>query len=302
MSKVGQLHERQTIAIFGEVLIDQFPEGEQVLGGAPFNVAWHLQAFGMTPTFISRIGKDASGESLKQAISEWGISIANLQIDAIYPTGTVAVSINKGEPNYEILANQAYDFIEPEPSYLTKSYSIIYHGTLALRNGISEKALKALKLDYTGKVFVDVNLRAPWWQKQAVEQWLCTADWVKLNYAELIEFVPLQNNLQAMMQVFFEQYNLELLIVTCGSAGATLLNNVGQFISIEPVSNLPVKDTVGAGDAFSAIVLLGLQQGWQLSVMMARAQAFASAIVSKRGAIVHDLNFYQTFIDEWQIE
>ena len=107
MSKVGQLHERQTIAIFGEVLIDQFPEGEQVLGGAPFNVAWHLQAFGMAPTFISRIGKDASGESLKQAISEWGISIENLQIDAIYPTGTVAVSINKGEPSYAILANQA---------------------------------------------------------------------------------------------------------------------------------------------------------------------------------------------------
>ena len=97
-----------------------------------------------------------------------------------------------------------------------------------------------------------------------------------------------------------DYYRVFLIDRTDGTGNIT--NNVGQFISIEPVSNLPVKDTVGVGDAFSAIVLLGLQQGWQLSVMMARAQAFASAIVSKRGAIVHDLNFYQTFIDEWQIE
>jgi fructokinase len=301
MKQIDQIDKRQTIAIFGEVLIDQFPDGKQVLGGAPFNVAWHLQAFGMTPTLISRIGNDASGENIKRAMVDWAISIENLQIDPIYPTGTVAVSINQGEPSYEILPNQAYDFIELEPSYLTKSLSIIYHGTLALRNSTSAQALQALKAVHTGKVFIDVNLRAPWWQKQAVEQWLFTADWIKLNHHELMEFVPLQNNLQAMMQVFLEQYNVELLIVTCGSAGATLLNNLGQFINIEPASDLSIKDTVGAGDAFSAIVLLGLQQGWQLSVMMARAQAFASAMVTQRGAIVQDLNFYKAFLEEWQI-
>ena len=33
--------------IFGEVLFDTFPDGTAVLGGAPFNVAWHLQGFGL---------------------------------------------------------------------------------------------------------------------------------------------------------------------------------------------------------------------------------------------------------------
>ena len=42
-------HNKHPIALFGEVLIDQFPEGQRILGGAPFNVAWHLQAFGQKP-------------------------------------------------------------------------------------------------------------------------------------------------------------------------------------------------------------------------------------------------------------
>ena len=47
--------------IFGEVLYDHFPDGQRVLGGAPFNVAWHLQAFGQAPRFVSRVGHDAEG-------------------------------------------------------------------------------------------------------------------------------------------------------------------------------------------------------------------------------------------------
>lgn len=102
---------RKTSAIFGEVLIDQFPDGQQVLGGAPFNVAWHLQAFGQHPCFISRVGKDATGATIRKAMADWGMNIENLQIDHNYPTGTDKVTIDKDEPSYEILAGQAYDFI-----------------------------------------------------------------------------------------------------------------------------------------------------------------------------------------------
>ena len=83
------------IAIFGEVLIDQFPDGHQVLGGAPFNVAWHLQAFGQAPCFISRIGNDSMGESIRQAMIDWGVSVENMQTDHYHPTCTVEVTLNK---------------------------------------------------------------------------------------------------------------------------------------------------------------------------------------------------------------
>ena len=133
-------------------------------------MAWHLQAFGQHPCFISRVGNDAMGESIRQAMTDWGMSIENLQTDPDHPTGTVKVTINKDEPSYEILANQAYDFIAAQQLNQANLYSVIYHGTLALRNGVSEHALNALKACHTGKVFVDVNLRAPWWDKESVEQ------------------------------------------------------------------------------------------------------------------------------------
>ncbi len=289
------------IAIFGEVLIDQFPDGHQVLGGAPFNVAWHLQAFGQIPCFISRVGNDAMGENIRQAMTDWDMSVENLQIDTDHPTGTVKVTINKDEPSYEILADQAYDFIAAQQLGPSNQYSVIYHGTLALRNSVSEQALNDLKARHTGKVFVDVNLRAPWWNKESVDQWLSKADWVKLNHDELMQLVPPQNTLQDAMRLFLTQHNLDVLIVTCGESGAMAFNNAGEFFEVVPAVNLPIVDTVGAGDAFSAVLLLGMQQGWSLSVTMERAQSFASALVTRRGATVQDLSFYQTFISAWNL-
>ena len=302
MIEKNKQHNRQQTAIFGEVLIDQFPDGQQVLGGAPFNVAWHLQAFGQFPCFISRIGNDAVGESIRQAMADWGMAVENVQTDPAHPTGTVKVTINKGEPSYEILADQAYDFIDAQQLNPASQYSIIYHGTLALRNRVSEQALNDLKARHTGKVFIDVNLRAPWWHKERVNQWLGKADWVKLNHDELMQLAPPENSLQDAMRLFLTQHDPEVLVVTCGSSGAMALNHAGEFFEVTPVGNLSMVDTVGAGDAFSAVLLLGIQQGWPLSVTMERAQAFASALVSQRGAIVQDLSFYQAFIRAWNLD
>jgi fructokinase len=301
MTEQSKKHNTQPIAIFGEVLMDQFPDGHQVLGGAPFNVAWHLQAFGQRPCFISRIGNDAMGGSIRQAMTGWGMSVENVQTDPDYPTGTVKVTINKDEPGYEILANQAYDFIAAQQLNPANQYSVIYHGTLALRNRVSEQALNNLRARHTGKVFVDVNLRAPWWRQESVNQWVSNADWVKLNHEELMQLTPPQNTLQDAMQLFLTQHDLDVLIVTCGSSGSTALNSTGEFFKVAPVGDLPIADTVGAGDAFSAVLLLGMQQGWPLSVTMARAQAFASALVTRRGATVQDLDFYQIFIGDWNL-
>ena len=295
-------HNSQQIAVFGEVLMDQFPDGQQILGGAPFNVAWHLQAFGQHPCFMSRVGKDAMGETIRQAMANWGMSIESLQIDNDYPTGTVKVTINKDEPSYEILADQAYDFIDAQQLNPATQFNVIYHGTLALRNPISEHALNGLTAHHTGKIFIDVNLRTPWWHQASVNQWVGKADWVKLNRYELMQLMPAHNPLQDAMRLFLAHHELEVLIVTRGSLGALALNNTGEFFEVAPTGNLPVVDTVGAGDAFSAVLLLGIQKGWPLSVTMDRAQSFSSALVTQRGATVQDLAFYQTFIRAWKLD
>ena len=98
--------------IFGEVLFDHFPDGTRVLGGAPFNVAWHLQAFGRRPRFISRVGRDPEGEAVREAMRTWGMDTTGLQTDPRQPTGRVSVLFDDGEPSYDIVHPCAYDAIE----------------------------------------------------------------------------------------------------------------------------------------------------------------------------------------------
>lgn len=290
----------KSCAIFGEVLFDEFPDGLQVLGGAPFNVAWHMQAFGLAPSFISRVGCDVEGEKIKQAMQDWGMSTAQLQTDTEHPTGKVQISFQDGEPCYDIVANQAYDFIDANQMDLSAQYNVLYHGTLALRSETCWRTLEILKAQHHAMVFVDVNLRAPWWQRKQVEQLVNCAHWVKLNHEELQQLQPSDMSLKQAMVFYLMRFNLRGLVVTCGEQGAIALNQEGEFIEVKPAEQLDVVDTVGAGDAFSAVLLLGLQRGWKLAVIMERAQSFASALVTQRGATVQDLGFYQAFIDAWK--
>ena len=104
---------QKCLCIFGEVLFDHFPDGKQVLGGAPFNVAWHLQAFTQPACFHSRIGIDAEGAQIKSAMEKWGMTTKYLQEDPERSTGMVNVMINNNEPAYDIVPHCAYDAIEP---------------------------------------------------------------------------------------------------------------------------------------------------------------------------------------------
>jgi fructokinase len=287
------------IALFGEVLFDQFPDGQQVLGGAPFNVAWHLQAFGLEPCFISRVGDDAKAEHIKHAMKIGGMATNQLQTDYDHSTGVVQISFNEAEPSYDILFNQAYDFIAADQLELANRYDVIYHGTLALRHATSAHALEVLKARHQGKVFVDVNLREPWWQAERVKQIIDQAHWVKLNQYELAHLQPFPTDLKEAMALFLDRHHLEVLIVTCGEQGATAMSQLGEFVTVKPCDVLPIVDTVGAGDAFAAVLLLGLQRGWSLVVTMNRARDFASALVTQQGATVQDFGFYQPFIEAW---
>ena len=286
------------VAVFGEVLFDRFPDGVQVLGGAPFNVAWHLQAFGQQPLFVSRIGLDATGEEIRTAMLEWGMQTAGLQIDAEHATGTVAVSFQDGEPSYEILDEQAYDFINPVELPVFDC-SVLYHGSLALRHSLPRQALAAIKSREPVKVFLDVNLRTPWWKLPLLEAAMLEADWLKLNEEELSLLQTDGQSVEVKMQDMLERYALEGLVVTCGAQGAIAMQADGELVRVEPETELAVVDTVGAGDAFAAVLLVGLKQAWPLVLTMQRAQSFASAIVERRGAVVRDIEFYRRVIRQW---
>ncbi len=294
------------IHIFGEVLFDHFPDGSRVLGGAPFNVAWHTQAFGLAPRFISRIGDDKPGHEIAALMDTWGMSRAALQTDAQHPTGSVKVLIEDGEPHYEIVPDSAFDFIAADLIAEKPTQGILYHGSLALRNPVSRAALQTVKARHQGKTFVDVNLRPPWWDKKTVSALLHGADWVKLNEAELAQLGGSKldgsksADLKTAMQAFCGQFGLDTLVVTCGAKGAVACDKNQQFAVVKPAAITAVVDTVGAGDAFASVLLLGFSKRWPLATTLERAQAFASAMVGRRGATVADAGFYRGIGGRWQ--
>lgn len=285
--------------LFGEVLFDHFPNGQRVLGGAPFNVAWHLQGFGEQPLFVGRVGHDDMGQRVRDAMADWGMDTAGLQIDPVNPTGQVNIEVVAGEPLYTIAADQAYDFVNVAGLPDLTEAALVYHGSLALRQALSCAALDSILSRIDIPVFFDVNLRSPWWREVDIRQWLGRADWAKLNQEEWTRLSSPGQPLEAMAGEFIETYGLGGLLLTRGEEGAEVLTAEGGRYRVRPAPAGEIIDTVGAGDAFTAVFLLGLLRDWDLAQTLLRAQGFASAIVGVRGATIADRAFYRRFTDDW---
>ncbi len=292
------MSKEMTPLIFGEVLFDCFPDGARVLGGAPFNVAWHCKGFGLEPVFVSRVGEDDNGQSILAAMQGWGMYTASIQRDMQHPTGIVDVRFVANEPEYTIVENSAWDFIHA-PVIDADAPSILYHGSLALRSSASRVGLQQIRKQHHGPVFVDINLRPPWWQAAIIEYALAGCTHLKLNEHELELLVPSATDAMQRVELLFEKYPLQLLILTRGVQGASAMTRDGKSLTVSPEAANHVVDTVGAGDAFSSVILTGLCRGWSLEDSLQRAQQFASQVVGVQGATIRDRELYQSMCSEW---
>ena len=178
----------------------------------------------------------------------------------------------------------------------------IYFGTLAQRAG-SHRALRHTLRAVHGQRFFDVNLRDPWVYLDRIRWSLQHADIVKANDDELARITQLlglgETNAEAQADALVRQYHLRGVLVTCGAAGAWWMDDSGQTATIASESVEDIRDTVGAGDAFSAIFILGQVHGWTLTITLQRAHRFAGAICRIRGAVPDQDDFYRPFSDEW---
>ena len=307
--------------IFGEVLFDQFPGSGAVLGGAPFNAAWHLQGFGLKPLMVSRVGRDSLGEKVLESMKSWDMDIRGIQVDPHYPTGTVQVHLEEGEPRYNILPDQAYDYIDTTQALKALEKvkpslpSLLYHGSLALRNETSRSTWNNLRAAAAGApIFIDINLREPWWDMESIWSFLREARWAKMNDSELSlvlqkfpdsplslenqDIPPSAVNTAAVK--LYRQINCSLLIVTLGARGALLTSGTETWQK-KPVPVKDMVDTVGAGDAFSAVNILGLTRGWEPQVILERSLEFASRILQIQGAAQNNPALYQYFMRRWKL-
>lgn len=308
MMPLDRANNNGTVVLFGEVLADIFPD-RTVLGGAPFNVARHLKAFGLNPVLITRLGSDALRDEVLHVMSQNNMEITGVQNDNTHPTGRVQVHMEGGSHLFEILPMQAYDFIQPAEARKTISSvrpELVYYGTLAQRHEISRQALSALLDSTATSKFLDINLRSPWYDKKTIRDSLQYADIIKLNDDELdilAEMYDLSGSSpDAQVIDLMNQFDLGQAVVTCGEAGAWQIKRGGDKFEAG-VKNKITKlvDTVGAGDGFSAVCILGAIKRWPAIKTLDRAMAFAGAICEIRGAIPDNADFYQPFTREWDL-
>jgi fructokinase len=131
-------------------------------------------------------------------------------------------------------------------------------------------------------------------------EWLDEAAWVKLNEEELQHLTPNGKGDLQDAEALLARYTLQGLILTHGAKGAYLFDPDKAPIKVSPASKQAVVDTVGAGDAFTSVILLGLLQHWPMQSTLERAQSFASHMVGVRGATLQDKAVYERFAEKWR--
>jgi len=276
-----------SVICFGEVLWDILPDGPQP-GGAPLNVAYHLNKLGVPAGIISRIGNDENGKWLQELMEEWAIDHRSLQVDKKYPTSEVLASLNNGnEVCYEIVFPVAWDFITADQVALEQVSSSAYfiYGSLSSRNEPTQQALaRFLELDVI-KV-LDINLRYPFVKRAVLQALMEKADIIKFNEAELdvvqTLFGGLYGTEREKVKFIQDRFDVAEILITKGESGAAYYKGPDRFYHFG--SEVKVEDTIGSGDAFLAAFISGHKQQKHPNEILKNAIAMGAFIATQKGA------------------
>ena len=271
----------------GEILWDLLPDGKQ-LGGAPANFAWHAQQLGAQGMVVSAVGDDDYGKEILDLIRQRklgnGIAVTKK------PTGTVEVKLKKGMPEYIIHEHVAWDFIDLNDTAvdgLCKADALCF-GSLAQRSGYSQETIfKALEMTPEDclKVF-DINLRQQFYSKEIIEHSLQKADVFKLNDEELLkvkEIFRFTSSDEAVCKKVLKAYEMKMVVLTGGDQESMLLTSSEISELKTPKTN--VADTIGAGDAFTAAVTMGILHDLPLKEIHEKAMRVSTFVCTRCGAM-----------------
>ena len=274
----------------GELLWDLLPGGRQ-MGGAPANFAYHSSALGAEARIVSRVGSDARGRELIEQLEKIGLRTDCIEVDPVGPTGTVSVKIAPdGQPQFTIHENVAWDGIvgEENAQRAVSEADAVCFGTLAQRVERSRASIhRLLALAPRNSLrILDVNLRQHFYSPELIRQSLEQANILKVNDEELpriAEMFSISGDMRSQLVELAARFDLKLVACTRGGRGSLLL--AGKRCSEHPGVPVKVADTIGAGDSFTAAMILGWLTGLELDEINRRANEVASFVASSVGAM-----------------
>jgi fructokinase len=280
----------------GEVLWDLLLAGPQ-LGGAPANFAYHAHALGAPVKFITRVGNDDYGREVIRRFNEMGLPDTTVQVDELVSTGTAKVALSgDGLAHFTIQENVAWDHIAVTPEALAaaREADAICFGSLAQRCQPSRNTIQQLVAATPPnalRVF-DINLRQQFHSRGVIEESLQLANVLKLNDDELpalaeVLSLPgsteqkIEHKTERQIECLAQTFSLRLVALTRGAKGS-LLYQEGRWSDC-PSRPVRVVDTVGAGDSFTAALVLGLLRKMDLDEINTLANEVARYVCSCAG-------------------
>jgi fructokinase len=282
------------IISIGEILWDAIGRSEY-LGGAPLNFGVHARRLGHEVYLVSGVGDDDRGRRALAALQQLGISPEFVQVIPGKPTGTAGVELDPdGKPQFRIVRPAAYDCVRLTLPTMQRIADLqpdwIYFGTLYhISNQALASTLRLLDEVPSARRFYDVNLREGNWNLATVEQLAGQASVIKLSDSEA-EFLDgsldtdgLQGSVEHFCRRWSDQYACKTICVTFGERGCGIYKD--RAYSAVPGRKVEVADTVGAGDAFSAAFLHGINLGWDAMRCGTFANAVGALVASRSGAI-----------------
>lgn len=286
------------VTAIGEILYDIYPDKKR-LGGAPFNFIYHVWKILGKANFISCVGNDENGKEILDYLNSIGFDTRLITINKKHQTGTVKVYLDKNKiPHFQISSECCYDFLtlnEKAYKVIESDTDILYFGTLSQRSEISRKTIQSL-LEKNIKYFCDLNLRHNFFTEDMIKEALRVSNVIKLNYDEfrkIKNMMSITANDEYAIEKICDLFNIDLFSITLGSEGAILFNKKNFSKYKAEVKN--VVDTVGAGDAFAAILCLGYLKGIDINTINKLSNEFASEICMIEGAVPENDSIYEKY-------
>jgi fructokinase len=276
---------------FGEILWDVYPD-EKFLGGASLNFAAHFAKFGHKAEMLSALGADALGEEARAQLKAWNLGDRYTPALTEKETGKCLVTLDENSiPSYNLLTDVAWDDIRCQ-SAAKDAFDVLYFGTLALRSPINQKNLKdLLKSNTFSDIFVDVNIRPPFYSAESVRFALENGTIVKISdeefptVAAVLDLPYTDDQAENARSLAMRFPNIRLLLITLGSKGALALDTINGKLYTQPAAQAQPVSTVGAGDSFGAAFLTKLYAGAPLEACLKYATEVAALVVSRYEAI-----------------
>jgi fructokinase len=132
----------------------------------------------------------------------------------------------------------------------------------------------------------DVNLRQNYYSREIIINSLLLSDVLKLNEDELpviAGYLGFKGDPEKQLDQIISYFKLKYVVFTLGSNGSIIKSNTES--SFMKVPKVHVEDTVGAGDAFTAVFIAGILKEISLKEIHKMATEIAAYVCTRKGAM-----------------